>query len=923
MEYREKYGEHTVILMQVGDFMEMYALPECEAGWNSADCLEDICGKLGIVRTFKNKKNSVCDLSNPMMAGFQVGNSARFVRILVRDHGYTVVEVEQTEHVLPNKLRERRVKRVISPGTYTEDTLEHHEEHNIVTLFLEYTKKEVLVGFSAADLSTGACSYDEMCLPQEELDACLTRYFIHTEPREVLLIKEGSGSGLRESYRGVVMSDHSDRFKRDHKLPAFQNTLLSKVYKDTGMLSPIEYLDMECMVQARYSFCYLTQFLTEQCGGETPRLERPLRLLSRNERLVLSNDSAEQLNVVDGKFGMLGLLNKCKTPMGKRLMRRALLAPFVRACDIHERHRSLQALLRNDKLEAIRKELHYVGDLERLMHKPVLHPHELYTLGISLVHTERVFEMNGMEEAAVASKVSSTLFEQIDSESCQRFNPNGIWGSLFQKGVHPELDASQEAMSRMEQVFIKHSESEGLLSYTNHDRDGPLLTLKKSALSKAQSYLDKAGLNTQPTGNKLILSVTNEELLQLNQQYVSERSCNSKAVREAFSSFSNGFRSDYRQDIQKVIESVELLDYDGTNAFNATRLGLTCPEVFENEERSSFEARGLRHPLIEHFQRSVRYVSNDIALHCGKNAQKDTSYSPQGVIMYGVNASGKSSLMKSVGLAVIMAQAGMYVAASDLRIDVFKSIYTRILNTDNLYKGQSTFVREMGEIRTILNHSDAKTMVIGDELCSGTETQSAVALVGAGIDSILRSGACFLMATHLFELHSIPEVVKNKGVRVCNLSVTFDKATNKIFYDRILRDGPGLKVYGMEVCKSLDMPAHFMCTAERIRARMQKEHVDPKASRYNKRIYMNKSCEVCGKHGARETHHITEQRQASNNRIAEYHKNADFNLVTLCEGCHLRTHRNELTIEGYQCTNKGVELVYHQRALDTDPGDIR
>ena len=925
LEYREKYGEHTVVLMQVGDFMEMYALPESEAGWNSAECLEDICGRLGIVRTFKNKKNAVCDLSNPMMAGFQVWNTSRFIRILVRDHGYTVVEVEQTERILENKLRERRVKRVISPGTYTDETLESHDEHNIVTLFLEHTKKEVLIGFAAADLSTGVCSYDEACVPHEELDACLTRYFIHTAPKEALLINEGCAkaykgspeNGLRESYKGVALNDHSDRFKRDHKTVPFQNLIFSNVYDDTGMLSPIEYLDMEHMVQARYSFCYLIQFLTEQLGGESPRLERPSRLLSRNERLTLSNDSAEQLNVVDGKMGMLGLLNKCKTPMGKRFMRRTLLAPFARVADIDLRHQSIEALLRSEQMEPIRKELHCVGDLERLMHKPVLHPHELYTLGISLVHAERVFVMNRMEDCAVARRVSTALFEHIDAESCQRFNPNGIWDNLFRKGVYPQLEETFEAMVRIEKVFKAHVEhGKGLICYTNHDRDGLLLTVKKSARSKLESYLESAGLQTQATGNKLILSVANEELLQLNQQYVSTRSAASKTVRETFLGFVNEFRSTHKRAIQAVTASIELLDYDTTNAFNALELGLRKPELFESESESSFEAVGLRHPLIEHCQKSVRYVSNDITLQCGKGAAKDNR--PQGVIMYGVNASGKSSLMKSVGLAVVMAQSGMYVAASNVRVGLFKSIYTRILNTDNLYKGQSTFVREMGEIRTILNHSDPRTMVIGDELCSGTETQSAVALVGAGIDSILRSGACFLMATHLFELHAIPEVVKNKRIRVCNLSVTFDKVTNKICYDRILREGPGLKVYGMEVCKSLDMPAHFMSTAERIRVRMQNEHVDPKPSRYNKRVYMNKSCGVCGQQGARETHHIVEQRTASNNKIAEYHKNAEFNLVPLCEGCHLSTHRNELIIQGYRSTSKGVELRYHRQTSGSE-----
>lgn len=916
LEYRERYGESTVVLMQVGDFMEMYALPEREAGWNSAECLEVICAKLGIVRTFKNKKNAVCDLSNPMMAGFQVWNTPRFVRILVRDHGYTVVEVEQTDRVLANKLRERRVKRVISPGTFTEDAMEKPEEHNIVAIYADCHPTHITFGFSAADLSTGVCSYDEVSVPPGEVDACLARYFIQSEPREALLIIEGDKTALcsvQECSRGVMLADHSDRFKREHKAPGFQNVLLSKVYRDTGMLSAIEYLDLERMVQARYSFCYLVQFLLEQAGKERLRLEIPTNLISKKERMVLSNDSAEQLNLIDGKRGVLSLLNRCKTPMGKRRMRRCLLAPFLEESQIRARHDAVEALLTDpDRLSSLRGELHGVGDLERLLHKSTLYPQEMCHLGTALSRAEAAFRLNEMvEEKELAAEISAEIFEKIHYEVCNRFNPNGIWENCFREGVYPALDRNTAELVGYRERFRAHvARTEGLIALSDHDRDGLLLTVKKSARAKIANYLAETGLMTKPTGNKLILSVTSEELLQANNDYLDLRQSASKSVREVFEEFVRSFRESSLSRAARVVEAVERLDYDAANALNARELCLSRPQLASGE-RSFFRAKQLRHPLIEHLQKDVRYVANDVSLHCGVR-QEEEELPPQGVLLYGVNASGKSSLMKSVGIAVAMAQAGMYVAAEELHLGVFHSIYTRILNTDNVYKGQSTFVREMSEMRTILTHGDPHVLVIGDELCSGTETRSAVALVGAGIDAILQSGACFLIATHLHELQELPEITGRANVRVCHLSVTFDEVHKKIYYDRVLREGGGRKMYGMEVCRSLNMPAHFLSTAERIRGHLLSEQVNPKPSRYNSRMYLNQQCAVCGTEPAQEVHHIVEQKFASNNKISNYHKNTLFNLAPLCKRCHSDTHRNLLSIEGYKSTSKGVELIIHQ-----------
>ena len=132
-------------------------------------------------------------------------------------------------------------------------------------------------------------------------------------------------------------------------------------------------------------------------------------------------------------------------------------------------------------------------------------------------------------------------------------------------------------------------------------------------------------------------------------------------------------------------------------------------------------------------------------VHLGINKQN-------GILLYGVNAVGKSSLMKSIGIAVIMAQSGFFVAAKEFTYSPYKHIFTRISNNDNIFKGQSTFAVEMSELRSILIRADKYSLILGDELCCGTETTSALSLVTAGVLRLCEKNANFIFATHLHKL---------------------------------------------------------------------------------------------------------------------------------------------------------------------------
>jgi DNA mismatch repair protein MutS len=195
--------------------------------------------------------------------------------------------------------------------------------------------------------------------------------------------------------------------------------------------------------------------------------------------------------------------------------------------------------------------------------------------------------------------------------------------------------------------------------------------------------------------------------------------------------------------------------------------------------------------------------------------------------------------------------------------------------------------------------------VIGDELCAGTESASALAIVGAGIAHLTRRGVPFIFATHLHELMTIPCVssLRDEGlIQVMHLSVRCENKKCLVF-DRRLTPGPGLPTYGLEVCKSLDLDPSFLATADAIRESLLQNKTVNKStkSRYNARLIVNK-CGVCGE-AATETHHIIPQARKKINHLS--------NLVPLCEKCHHATHSEKLEINGYKQSSNGIILDAH------------
>jgi DNA mismatch repair protein MutS len=270
--------------------------------------------------------------------------------------------------------------------------------------------------------------------------------------------------------------------------------------------------------------------------------------------------------------------------------------------------------------------------------------------------------------------------------------------------------------------------------------------------------------------------------------------------------------------------------------------------------------------------------------------------------------------MKATGLCVLLAQAGCFVPAKEMILRPFQAVYTRILNQDNLFAGLSSFAVEMSELRDILRNANNKTLVLGDELCSGTESTSAQALVASGIQWLSNKKSIFMFATHLHDLATLINI-EELGVKVWHLHVEYDLIHKKLIYDRSLRPGNGSTLYGLEVARAMDLPFEFIEQALQYRHQLTSSTTqeNAKKSQWNKEI-VRRECEVCKKTITTEleVHHIEERATAINNRLENgKHMNNKSNLVVICQTCHDTIHSNKMIIEPMRMTSNGPERSVH------------
>jgi len=688
------------------------------------------------------------------------------------------------------------------------------------------------------------------------------------------------------------------------------------------------------------------------------------------------------------RISLLDLLDNTKTPLGRILLRQRLSIPITNAKILEDRYKAIGELEElhniymingevNDKygspLHQLRMKLSGIKNINNYLRKIIsqkIQPNDIGNYIESLEKCINIYEYEGIKSSPqiiklLPSEESYYIFTNlynsfVNDINLDKFKSSNIWGSVnsnpFHNGISRELDELQNEIdndqSFLDNLIITFSKiidpkfdnltsntiinigenvSKGIHIYTNKTRKDlleayfskPKTSIKIGNYNITAKDISFKQLKESKWEIDIIYLKTNNGTLKSNidkmeklvkkemLKWLNEKIVNNIDVLNSLSDMSN------------FISEIDLLQ---SNVINAVDKGYSCPEIDMTAENSFFKADKLRHPIIEHISTISKYVPNDVSMGQINNGNNGNVC---GILLFGVNAVGKSSLMKSIGINIIMAQAGMYVASSKFKYKPYKYLFTRIRNNDNLYAGLSSFEVEMKEFKVILRYANSDSIILGDELCSGTETQDATALVASGIGLLSKRKCSFIFATHLHFLADMNYITDLDNVRLCHMAVELDpKNPKKLLYSRKLQNGSGPKSYGILVCESMDLDDEFIKKAKEIRQSMNNKTLSSTneisilssaviGSKYNSEKLIG-VCEVCNNNIACDVHHINQQCDANHNNLIEsneygiFNKNKLWNLVALCKSCHTSVHNvpSKLEIIGYNNTSVGIELNY-------------
>jgi DNA mismatch repair protein MutS len=925
-KYKIEYGENTVLFYECGSFMEVYSIDD-----GLVD-IKTISELLNVQVSRRNKSILEVSKTNTLMLGFPSFALPKFSKILV-ENNYTVVVVSQ---VTPPPKPKRAVTQIMSPGTSIE-IVKNADTQNLVSIYIEDVSMpntghtgqtgQIMIGFSCIDLSTGKSQVAEFASRKNDTTYAideLYRIISITNPKEIIVF--GDTHLPCEHFiksldlQHVYCHDKLNMYPKDFKLLSFQNAFLKKVFNNTGIISIIEYLDMAHMPLAIISYVMLLNFAYKHNESILTKIDIPQKIMNE-QNLVLSYNALRQLNI----DALIHILNKCSTAIGQRYFKERIRSPYrcqeimTKSWDAIEQFMNFN----NETFSKLSSSLSNIYDLERLfrrLHLKTLHPADWIAIMTSLESVNNISILLENEHIANVSKdMCDTFHTHLNADIIGKYHLDNITNSFFMQGVNPELDLAQSKLDDAIQYFSKFAENLNMLVEStffrvdNNEKDGYFIITTNKRFNdtkfkfKGQSYndilLDEISAKSISTSNSNV-RLCHKHFKQINETIFLLRQQVATMTRDTYYEFMSSMASKFSTEFPLVTAFIAETDYTMCCTRNAMQYRYVRPKV-QKDTHSYVKLTELRHPIVERIQTDTPYVPNSIELG---------TQNISGMLLYGINSAGKSTMMKSVAIAIIMAQAGMYVSCKDMVFSPYENIFTRVPSGDNIMKHQSTFTVEIMELRNILQRADRHSLIVGDEIASGSETISAVAIVASAIVELCERQCSFIFATHLHEVPYLSCIRDLPKLSICHLSVTYDETTNVLIYDRKLKPGQGSNLYGLEVCRHLCLDNVFITRATSIRRellQMNDTLMPLKKSMYNATKYLD-VCEICGAK-CEDVHHIQEQRNADKNGFIDYtHKNSPHNLVNLCKTCHIDVHNKCITIHGYSQTSEGVKLMFER-----------
>ena len=761
--------------------------------------------------------------------------------------------------------------------------------------------------------------------------------------------------GLNNCKLHIIDKNNKDssltKYAKNSEKQVYQKEVLNMFYPELSEETIVSAIQGTHPIAVQ-SFVLLLEFINQHSPNMATKLNTPL-FDSNTDRLILANHSLRQLNIINdnrhnGKLCSVGsLLNNCVTAMGKRSFNYDLHHPITDIDKLNLSYDTTEELLKNKVWEIYRQHLRGIHDLEKFKRKLILQKttpkdiaiflDDLYKLNklTEIITEEYVIQYFNSEASKhiedlienlenVFDKDKCALIDDISHEKLGSTSPDKL--CIIKKGNSSKIDQlindCLNSNYKLEAIANKFSEIIGTIEKKTSDfvkihetaKSDPTLIATKRRCTLLKNWIDKQSdqlieikfsnyrnqneifnidissiifvSNGSNKTNNIISSTEIKDICSKVQHSIDD------VVVELIGSYKN-YLSDIFNNIEEldiIIEFATKIDVIQSKAYTADKYNYCKPNIITNADKAFVNFTEIRHPLIEHIQTNELYVTNNLGLGMGDESD--------GILLYGTNAVGKTSFIKSVGIAVIMAQAGLYVPCESFMYKPYSCIFTRILGNDNLFKGLSTFAVEMCELRTILTQCDENSLILGDELCSGTESDSALSIFATGLEFLHDKRSTFLFATHFHEVTHYEEVLNLERVKFMHMEVEYNREKNMLIYDRKLKNGSGNTMYGLEVCKSLNLPDRFLSRAHDIRMKYNKSTqgiLQQSGSHYNTKKLTGGICEICNIEQASDVHHLQHQVNANkkNNYIKSFHKNHKANLINICHNCHNKIHQED------------------------------
>ncbi len=728
---------------------------------------------------------------------------ARLIRM-----GESAAICEQVSEPTGKGLVERKVVRVITPGTITEEALLPDRHDNILA-----AAHQLQSGWALAwmEISTGQFAV-RLCADMAALEAELERLQVV----ELLLSEELASEiieqlGKHGSSRSKVCQQPPWHF--DH---AAAVDLLLRHFGTKDL----EGFGIENENPALAAAGALLQFVQQTSRDQLPQVTN-LKLEQAEGYLTLDAATRRNLEIEYNPGGrrehtLLGLMDRCITPMGSRLLRQWLNSPLRDRDILRQRQQSIGSLVTTGSHTDIGENLKGIGDIERIVARIALasaRPRDLTTLRSGLqklpVLSNLIDEQQQPWLAAIAADLSDLPQTRTLLESALVESPPVLArdGGVIATGYDEELDELRNLSENANQFLLdletREREQSGIANLkVGYNRvHGYYIEISKLQHDKVPTHYTRR--QTLKAAERYIT----EELKQFEEKVLSARERALSREKYCYEDLINKLQQQH-QDLSRFAAGLARLDVIANLAARAIALNCSCPEFTDS---LGMEIIAGRHPVVEQVQEQA-FIANDTLLDENRRM----------LIITGPNMGGKSTYMRQTALIALLAHCGCWVPAKSATFGPLDRIFTRIGAGDDLTRGQSTFMVEMVETANILNNASPHSLVLMDEVGRGTSTYDGLSIAwAAALHLASRSRSMTLFATHYFELTQLPEEVTG----VVNVHLDAVEHKDKIIFLHSLREGPANQSYGLQVAALAGVPAAVLTQARKILQQLESQGV--------------------------------------------------------------------------------------------------